>query len=143
MLKVVPWLPSRLFAQLGSLAPQLVGSTLGSIVANPDNMDPKHIRMLLRNAIEDLPASLLEQFAEWDGGPPGFKRHDGLLEYYAQISSIQVPMLVIAGTGDLLSPVEVQAGQPCVQRTGLTKGWVGHRVVVVPPTRPCCDTLGG
>ncbi|MFH2004954.1 MAG: alpha/beta fold hydrolase [bacterium] len=105
LLKVLPWLPSRFFAQLGSLAPQLVGSTLGSIVANPDNMDPKHIRSLLRNAIEDLPASLLEQFAEWYGGPPGFKRHDGLLDYYAQMKRIDVPMLVIAGACDILTPV--------------------------------------
>ena len=106
LLKVVPWLPSRRLAQLGSLAPQLIHRSLGKIVANPDTMDSNHIRQLLRKAITDLPAPLLEQFAEWYGGPPGFKRHDGLLDYYAQMSRIQVPMLIIAGTGDLLTPVE-------------------------------------
>jgi pimeloyl-ACP methyl ester carboxylesterase len=105
LLKVLPWLPSRRLAQLGSLAPHLVNRSLGKIVANPDTMESKHIRKLLRHAITDLPAPLLEQFAEWYGGPPGFKRHDGLLDYYAQMSRIEVPMLVIAGAGDLLTPV--------------------------------------
>jgi pimeloyl-ACP methyl ester carboxylesterase len=105
MLKVIPWLPNRRLAQLGSLAPGLVSGTLGQIVANPDNMDPKHIRVLLRHAIHDLPAPLLAQFAEWYGGPPGFKRRDGLMDYYEQMRRIEVPTLVIAGAGDQLTPV--------------------------------------
>jgi len=105
VLNVMPWLPSRRLAQIGSLAPKLISTTVGQIVANPDNMDPRHIRQLLRNALTDLPAPLLKQFAEWYGGPPGFKRRDGLLDYYEQMQRIEVPTLVISGAGDLLTPV--------------------------------------
>lgn len=105
ILRVLPWLPSRRLAQLGSLAPGLISSALGRIVANPDNMDPKHVRQLLAKAITDLPAPLLEQLAEWYGGPPGFKRRDGLFDYFEQMRRIEVPTLVIAGEGDLLTPV--------------------------------------
>ncbi len=105
LLNVLRWLPSRRLAQLGSLAPGLIGGTLGRIVANPDNMNPKDIQRLLRTAITDLPAPLLKQIAEWYGGPPGFSRRDGLLDYYEQMRRIEVPTLVISGAGDLLTPV--------------------------------------
>jgi hypothetical protein len=137
MLHLLPWLPNRQLAQLGSLFPGLVRKTMGHIVANPENMDTKHIGQLLRGAQSNLPAQLMTQFAEWYGGPPGFKRHDGLFDYYEHMRRIKAPMLVVAGAGDELTPVADIAsvfesiGSPdkkflvCGKHTGFTVDY-GH-----------------
>ena len=105
LLKMLDWLPSRRLAQAGSLLPWAILRRIMGVVGNPDNMDPDHVGPLLRGAIHDLPAPLLAQFAEWYGRQQGFGRQDGLLDYTEHLGRITVPLLVIAGAGDELTPL--------------------------------------
>ena len=104
-LAVVPWLPLPYLGQLAVLFPGLTIKTVGGILANTEHMDPAHVRALARKALIHLPAPLLKQFAEWYGGPAGFSRADRLLGYYEHLDRITAPVLVIAGAGDVLTPV--------------------------------------
>ena len=105
MLNLLPWVPYTPLAKVGALFPRLLLKTVGPVVANPENMDPKHIRTLAWHVPSNLPANLLRQFAEWYGGEGGFSRTDGLLDYYAHLDRITAPVLIIAGAGDRLTPV--------------------------------------
>jgi pimeloyl-ACP methyl ester carboxylesterase len=106
LLKVMPWLPYRALGGLASHFPALLARTAGTFAANPVHMDPAHVRVLAAHALHDLPAPLMEQFAEWYQGRYGFSRTDGLKNYYHHLDRITAPILLIAGGGDVLTPVE-------------------------------------
>ncbi|MCA9672684.1 MAG: alpha/beta fold hydrolase [Myxococcales bacterium] len=105
LLKVVPWLPYRPVGMLGALAPKLTSRGLGLLFANPDQMDPKHVRKLAPRVLTNLPSTLIDQFAEWYNSSEGFARTDGLMSYWEHLDRVGAPLLVIAGAGDQLSPV--------------------------------------
>jgi len=104
MLNVVPWIPYRHGSKLAALAPGLVIKALGGVVANPELMDKRHVRQLLLTTTVDLPARLMEQFAEWYGGDHGFTQREGMLDYYDHLDRITAPLQLIAGAGDGLTP---------------------------------------
>jgi len=106
MLELVRWVPMRRLGLLGALFPGITIYTVGRLLANTEHMEPRHVRKLARLALYDLPAPLLRQFAEWYGGPAGFSRADRLLGYYEHLDRVEAPMLIIAGAGDVLTPVE-------------------------------------
>lgn len=106
MLEVVRWVPVRRLGLLAALFPELTMNTVGRLLANIEHMDRRHLRRLAARALYDLPAPLLRQFAEWYGGPAGFSRADQLLGYYEHLDRVQAPMLIVAGAGDVLTPVE-------------------------------------
>jgi alpha-beta hydrolase superfamily lysophospholipase len=105
MLGVMRWLPYSRLGMAAAVAPGLVIRTLGPLAANPDELDPAHMRRLGPRILHDLPAPLLEQFAEWYGGQGGFARTDGLLGYWEHLDRVRAPTMVVAGVRDELSPV--------------------------------------
>lgn len=106
LLHVMPWLPLSRIGLLGALLPQLTLRTVGIFAANADHMELSHVRKLARLAMHDLPAPLLRQFAEWYGSTGGFKRNDGLLDYWQHLDRVRAPLLIVAGPRDQLSPVK-------------------------------------
>jgi len=105
MLGVVRWLPYRRVGRWASLNPWFLHWLVGRLAANPDNIDRRQLARLVRVGLYDLPAELLDQFADWYAGE-GFARTDGLLDYHAHLARIAAPMLIIAGADDRLSPLE-------------------------------------
>ena len=99
-------MPQRSASLLASFFPGLLAHTVGPLVANPEQMDRRHIRELARVAVTDLPAPLLTQFADWYSDPSGFRRADGLFEYHEHLHRIRRPILIIAGAADALTPVD-------------------------------------
>jgi len=104
-LDLLGWLPMRRLGLLGALFPGITLRTIGPILANVEHMEKRHVRQLAARALFDLPAPLLRQFAEWYGGSAGFSRADRLLDYCANLDRVKAPMLIIAGAGDMLTPL--------------------------------------
>lgn len=102
-------LPTRLLAQLGSPFAGLIASTFSTVVRDwawhPDNVDLGVVRFMMRHGIEDLPRSLLSEFARWYEAKEMSDRYR-LFSFSDHLERIQVPMLVIAGGRDRLTPPE-------------------------------------
>ena len=105
LLKVVRWLPYRSVGYLTAVFPEMALRSVGILGANVANMEAAHLRQYGPRILHDLPAPLLKQFAEWYGGVGGFARTDGLLGYWEHLDRIRSPLLIIAGGGDVLTPV--------------------------------------
>ncbi|MCA9562111.1 MAG: alpha/beta hydrolase [Myxococcales bacterium] len=97
--------PNKAFARAGSLAPRLVRTTVGRLLANPKNLTPREIRGLLRVAVEDIPTTLLDQFAGWYKNRE-FSLSYGTFDYRESLREIRVPVLIVAGAMDWLTPPE-------------------------------------
>lgn len=106
LIDLVGWVPMRRLGLLGAIFPGITIHTVGRVLANIEHMEKRHVRHLAGKALFDLPAPLLRQFAEWYGGSTGFSRADRLLDYYANLDRVKAPMLIIAGGGDVLTPIE-------------------------------------
>lgn len=105
LLKLFPWVRYRTMGKLASLSPWLLQEIVNGFSARKGQIEPAHLVYLARNALYDLPASLLEQFAEWYNSDGGFARGDGLLDYYDHLHRITTPMLIMAGADDVLIPI--------------------------------------
>lgn len=70
---------------------------------HPDNFDIHVARYMLRHGVEDLPRSLLEEFARWYDAKQMSDRYD-LFTFTDHLETIRVPMFVVAGSRDLLTP---------------------------------------
>jgi pimeloyl-ACP methyl ester carboxylesterase len=102
-------LPIGSVAKLGSLfAPwlaKLVADPLRDWGWHPDNFDLDIIRFMMRHGVEDLPSSLLLEFARWYDAKRMSDRYD-LFTFTDHLELIQVPMLLVAGSHDRLTPPE-------------------------------------
>lgn len=105
MVRLVDWIPYRHVGIAGAIFPKLTIRSVGLLAANPDNLNPKHMRRIAPWVLHDLPSPLLKQFAEWYGGTHGFSRRDGLLGYWEHLNRVKAPVLVVAGGSDVLTPV--------------------------------------
>ena len=70
---------------------------------HPDNLDLEIVRFMMRRGVEDLPSSLLIEFARWYEARRMTDRYD-LFSFAEHLERIRVPMLVIAGSRDQLTP---------------------------------------
>jgi pimeloyl-ACP methyl ester carboxylesterase len=70
---------------------------------NPDNIDREMIGRAMRTIIGDVPRAKLKQLAQWalDGA---FASADGQIDYRAGLAKVNVPLLVTAGSADVLAP---------------------------------------
>ena len=80
-------------------APNLVRDWLW----HPDNLDLEVVRFMMRHGVEDLPRSLLVEFARWYEAKRMSDRYR-LFSFGDHLERIRVPMLVIAGARDRLTP---------------------------------------
>ena len=102
-----PRIPSGLLAKLG--AP--IAGPLSAAVAeplrdwgwHPDNFDLETVRFMMRHGVEDLSRALLVEFARWYAAKRMSDRYD-LFSFTDHLERVRVPMLVIAGSHDRLTP---------------------------------------
>jgi pimeloyl-ACP methyl ester carboxylesterase len=68
-----------------------------------DNFDLETARFMMRYGVEDLSRSLLREFARWYAAKRMSDRYD-LFSFTDHLERVRVPMLVIAGSRDGLTP---------------------------------------
>ncbi len=103
LLKYIGRIPQ---GRLGSALSPLLARTLrwtGHLIVNPDNLAPSEASRLMRCALEDIPASLVKQLADWYAGS-NMVNHYGFVSYSESLRQITAPLYVIAGTADQLTP---------------------------------------
>jgi pimeloyl-ACP methyl ester carboxylesterase len=100
-------IPSGTLAWLG--AP--LAGPLSGLLARPlhdwgwhaDNFDLDVVRFMMRRGVEDLPSSLLIEFARWYEAKRMSDRYD-LFSFSDHLERIHTPLLVVAGSRDRLTP---------------------------------------
>jgi alpha-beta hydrolase superfamily lysophospholipase len=100
-------IPTRALAWAGAPFEGLVARVLGTLVRDwfwhPDNYDPAVVRFMMRHGVEDLPRSLIMEFARWYETKRMTDRY-GLFSFGDQLERVRVPVFVIAGARDRLTP---------------------------------------
>jgi pimeloyl-ACP methyl ester carboxylesterase len=100
-------IPTRLAARLGSPIAGWIASSFAPLVRDwlwhPDNLDLEVVRFMMRHGVEDLPRSLLVEFARWYEARRMSDRYR-LFSFGDHLERIRVPILVIAGGRDRLTP---------------------------------------
>jgi pimeloyl-ACP methyl ester carboxylesterase len=105
------FLPDRVpigtLARLGSpfagwLAKRLE-PTIAELGWHPGNADLNLFRTLMLTAVDDLPASLLREFARWYDTRAMSDRY-GMFDFTEHLERITTPLLIIAGSKDGLTP---------------------------------------
>lgn len=82
---------------------------------NPDNVAPEARRQMYRSIVSPLSRGEIQQFRGILGSGL-FASADGATDYLASLSTLRTPLLVIAGRGDSVAPVDRVA--PWVTRAG-------------------------
>lgn len=67
------------------------------------NMDPEIIRRAVANVAADIPGGVARQFAHWMASGK-FASMDGTVDYLAEMKRIRIPLMLLAGSHDLLAP---------------------------------------
>ena len=117
LLRVINRVPQSLVARMAAPVVTRIAPKIAELVVNPDNMDPKQMRLLARRVIEDIPTGLLRQFISWYE-ESAMVKHYGFITYSEGLQQIQAPLYAIAGQADRLTPPEdVRA---VVKRVGST-----------------------
>ncbi|MDJ0864631.1 MAG: alpha/beta fold hydrolase [Myxococcota bacterium] len=70
---------------------------------HPDNLDLDVVRFMMRRGVEDMPRSLLMEFARWYETKAMTDRYR-MFTFGEQLERIDVPVLAIAGSRDRLTP---------------------------------------
>jgi pimeloyl-ACP methyl ester carboxylesterase len=100
-------IPSGTLARLG--AP--LAGPLSALLARPlrdwgwddENLDVEIVRFMMRRGVEDLPTSLLMEFARWYEAKRMSDRYD-LFSFADHLERIRAPVLLVAGSRDRLTP---------------------------------------
>jgi len=94
---------ARLGAPLAPLLSRLWSESIAELGFHPDNADADLLRTLMLTAIDDLPASLLREFARWYDTRTMGDRY-ALFDFTEHLERITTPILIIAGSHDGLTP---------------------------------------
>lgn len=104
-----PRIPSSLAARLGAPLAGVIASTFSGLVRDwfwhPDNLDLDVVRFMMRHGVEDLPRSLIDEFARWYE-TRRMTNHYDLWTFADHLDRIRAPVLVIGGSRDRLTPPE-------------------------------------
>jgi pimeloyl-ACP methyl ester carboxylesterase len=102
-----PRIPTGWLAALGApIAGPLTAAVAGPLRDwgwHPDNFDLETVRFMMRRGVEDLSRSLLTEFARWYTARRMSDRYN-LFSFTDHLERVRVPMLVIAGSHDRLTP---------------------------------------
>jgi pimeloyl-ACP methyl ester carboxylesterase len=102
-----PRIPTGWLAMLGApIAGPLTAAVAGPLRDwgwHPDNFDLETVRFMMRHGVEDLSRSLLIEFARWYEAKRMSDRYD-LFSFTDHLERVRVPILVIAGSRDQLTP---------------------------------------
>jgi len=96
---------ARLAAPLAGPLMQVFEKPIRELGWQRGNIDVPLLRSLMLLAVDDLPASLLREFARWYELRAMTDRY-GLFDFTEHLDRITTPMLIIAGNHDRLTPVE-------------------------------------
>ena len=101
-------IPIGMLARLGAPFAPLVARMLEPNIAelgwHPGNADITLLRTLMLTAVDDLPASLLREFARWYETKAMSDRYT-IFDFTEHLERITTPILIIAGSKDELTPV--------------------------------------
>ncbi|CAG1010122.1 hypothetical protein MYXO_03966 [Myxococcaceae bacterium] len=102
-----PRIPTGLLTRLGApFAGPIAAAIAGPLRDwgwHPDNFDLETARFMMRHGVEDLSRALLMEFARWYAAKRMSDRYD-LFSFTDHLERVRVPMLVIAGSQDRLTP---------------------------------------
>lgn len=109
LLRYVPRrLPLGTLARIGAPFAPVLARILNKSIADlgfaPGNADLALLRTLMLTAIDDVPASLLREFARWYDARVMSDRY-AMFDFTEHLERITTPTLVIAGSHDGLTPV--------------------------------------
>ena len=103
-----PLVPVGTLARLGAPFAPLLSRVLGDSIAelgfHPGNADLRLLTTLMLTAIDDLPASLLREFARWYDTKAMSDRY-AMFDFTEHLERILTPILIVAGNKDGLTPV--------------------------------------
>jgi pimeloyl-ACP methyl ester carboxylesterase len=102
--RVPTGLGSRLGAPLAPLLHWLLQRPIAELGFHRGNIDAALMRALMLTAIDDLPASLLREFARWYETKAMSDRY-AMFDFTEHLERVRAPLLVIAGAKDELTPV--------------------------------------
>lgn len=95
---------ARLAAPLAPLLARVLSRSIAELGWYPGNTDVRFMRALMLTAVDDLPASLLREFARWYDTKAMSDRYN-LFDFTEHLERITAPILIIAGGRDALTPV--------------------------------------
>jgi len=99
---LMPRVPFRFGARLVAFAVEWVETPFHSWVVNPRNVAKGITQQALVDCIEDIPAGVLYDFAQWSSGD-GVVRVDGE-PTLPKLARMDMPALFVAGSADSLAP---------------------------------------
>jgi pimeloyl-ACP methyl ester carboxylesterase len=94
---------ARLGAPFASLLARLLSDTITELGWHEGNADLPLLRALMLTAVDDLPASLLREFARWYETRAMSDRY-AMFDFTDHLERITAPILIIAGSKDGLTP---------------------------------------
>jgi pimeloyl-ACP methyl ester carboxylesterase len=94
----------RLGAPFASVLARLLSDSIAELGWAPGNADVPLLRSLMLTAVDDLPASLLREFAHWYETKAMSDRYS-IFDFTEHLERITAPILVIAGSHDRLTPM--------------------------------------
>jgi poly[(R)-3-hydroxyalkanoate] polymerase subunit PhaC len=94
---------ARLGAPLAPLLARLLRPSIAELGWHDGNADVSLLRTLMLTAVDDLPASLLREFARWYDTKAMSDRY-GMFDFTEHLERITTPTLIIAGSKDGLTP---------------------------------------
>jgi hypothetical protein len=95
---------ARLAWPLTPLLARVLSRRIAELGWHPGNADVPLMRTLMLTAVDDLPTSLLREFARWYDTKAMSDRY-GMFDFTEHLERITAPILVIAGSHDALTPV--------------------------------------
>ena len=95
---------ARLGAPFARLLARLLEPSIAELGWHPGNADLPLLRTLMLTAVDDLPASLLREFARWYETKAMSDRYS-MFDFTEHLERITTPILIIAGSKDELTPV--------------------------------------
>lgn len=95
---------ARIGAPVAPLLARLLSSSISELGWHAGNADLKLLRTLMLTAVDDLPTSLLREFARWYDTKAMSDRY-GMFDFTEHLERITTPILILAGGRDDLTPV--------------------------------------
>lgn len=103
VVRVLPWLPVRTLARLAvPWLPLLVNLRTFQRQFHRPNIDLAHARAAMWNSLSNVPRGVALQFADWIKND-AFRSANLGVDYRASLARLTVPLMVVAGSKDLLA----------------------------------------
>lgn len=102
-IKLMPTVPYALLSKLAALFHRPLLKLDDHVLYARANMDETIIKHLLNYSVESVPSSLITQIHDWIRQDRCFS-HDGKLDFFDDLSNIDIPVLMVVGSIDSFTP---------------------------------------